>query len=189
MQTLIIYAHPYRKSFNHAELMHVIATLSAQNRPYQVLDLYADGFNPAYDAAELALFNAGKTHDDLVLKYQRALAEADHVIFIFPVWWNDAPAMVKGFIDKVMKKQFAYTVGKTGVLGKLTHIKQAIILTTATSPKWYLRLFCGNAIGGVFKTTLHQLGIKRVVWHHLGSVDRCSSPKRTHYLQKISHGI
>ena len=52
------------------------------------------------------------------------MKEANRLIFIFPVWWNDAPAIIKGFIDKVMKKQFAYNVGATGVIGHLKNIQR-----------------------------------------------------------------
>ncbi|MFJ6922784.1 MAG: NAD(P)H-dependent oxidoreductase [Lactobacillus gallinarum] len=98
------------------------------------MDLYWDNFNPAYDARELSLFKAGKTSDPNVKKYQKLLKEANRLIFTFPVWWNDTPAIIKGFIDKVMKKQFAYDVGATGVIGHLRNIQRVEVMTTLPHP-------------------------------------------------------
>ena len=52
--TLIVYAHPWTGSLNHAILEAVTSALEAAGRPYDVIDLLADGFDPCYDAAELA---------------------------------------------------------------------------------------------------------------------------------------
>lgn len=66
-KTTIIYAHPYEKSFNHAILERVQALLDAKGQAYQLIDLYADGFNPVFTKEELALFAEGKALDPLVL--------------------------------------------------------------------------------------------------------------------------
>lgn len=187
-QFLIIYTHPYDRSFNHAELDRVTAKLTEQGDPYQVIDLYHDGFNPAYDAEELRLFHSGQTHDPLVTQYLTQLKAADAVIFITPIWWNDLPGMLKGFIDKVMKEGAGLThvVTKTGVKGTLTNIQKTYVLTTSTSPTFYLRFFCGNAIKKVFiRATLKQLGMQHVCWSNFGGITNASEEKRKDYLQKI----
>ena len=71
--TTIIYAHPYDESFNHGILQRVRQILDGKGEKYQLIDLYADGFNPAYTKEELALFNQGKALDPLVLRYQEIL--------------------------------------------------------------------------------------------------------------------
>ena len=187
MDTLIIYAHPYDKSFNHAILENVEETLMQSQERFNLVDLYKDHFNPAYTSEELALFKDGKTTDPLVEQYQKFLTSTNHVIFIFPIWWNDTPAIIKGFIDKVMKKKFAYEVGKTGLIGHLTHIEKVTILTTSTSPTWYLRLFCGDAIKRVFiNATLKQLGIKHITWHNMGNIDKSTAQDRQDFLNNIN---
>ena len=64
--TLIIYAHPSPGSFNHAVLQAVTDSLDRKSRPYDVIDLYADGFDPRYTPEELALFHEGGMLDTLV---------------------------------------------------------------------------------------------------------------------------
>lgn len=86
MDTLIIYAHPYDKSFNHAILENIEGTLVQSQERFNLVDLYKDHFNPAYTSEELVLFKDGKTTDPLVEQYQKFLTSTNHVIFIFPIW-------------------------------------------------------------------------------------------------------
>lgn len=83
---VIVYCHPYEKSFNHAVLERVLTSLKNQGHDTQLIDLYADGFNPAYDKEELRLFHVGGTHDPLVEKYLDMLHAADGIVFISPIW-------------------------------------------------------------------------------------------------------
>ncbi len=97
---LVVYCHPWDKSFNHAILTQVIHNLETHHSDYKVIDLYAENFNPIYDEEEMRLFHSGQTHDPLVTEYLSDLKSANKLIFITPVWWNDVPGMLKGFIDK-----------------------------------------------------------------------------------------
>ncbi|MCD2256385.1 NAD(P)H-dependent oxidoreductase [Agrilactobacillus fermenti] len=123
----------------------------------------------------------------MVEHYQELLQQANKVIIITPIWWNDLPGMLKGFFDKVMKMNFAYRATKTGVKGLLTKIQQLTIITTSTSPTWYLKLFCGNAVKSVFlKASVKQMGIKNTSWLNFGSIGKQSLSKRQAYLSDLS---
>jgi putative NADPH-quinone reductase len=190
MNYLIIYAHPYDKSFNHAILETLIKTLKNKNHQYEIIDLYDDKFNPAYDAIELSLFFSGKTADPLVSKYQEMIKKADHIVFIFPVWWNDLPAIVKGFIDKVMKKDFAYIFTANGLEGTLTYIKKVYIFTTASSTQWFIESYAGDAIKKTFmNATLKQIGINDSSWHHISFTEADTLEKRETFLTNIANII
>lgn len=190
MNYLIVYAHPYVNSFNHAILDSVTETLTKKNHHYEIIDLYKDNFNPAYDAEELSLFFAGKTHDSLVTKYQEMIKKAKRIIFIFPIWWNDLPAMVKGFIDKAMKKDFAYIFTEKGLEGTLTYIEKAFIFTTASSTQWFIESFAGDAIKKTFmQATLKQIGIVESEWHHISFMEADTLDKREKFLKDISSVI
>lgn len=190
MLTTIIYAHPYDKSFNHAILETVTQKLKKQGQTYQVLDLYADGFNPVYKAEELALFSKGKAVDPLVQHYQEVLNKSNRLILIFPIWWYDVPAIVKGFFDKVFLKTYSYHEEKSGLLtGHLTHIEEVLILTTSTGPTWYLKIFGGNVIQkAVLNNTFKTVGIgnKSRKWFNVGRIARITDDKRRETLGKIA---
>ncbi|GAF37009.1 NAD(P)H-dependent oxidoreductase [Lentilactobacillus farraginis] len=184
---VLIYCHPYNQSFNHAVFVQLLHNLTRQHITTDVIDLYADHFNPVYDLEELRLFHDGKTHDPLVTKYLNLLKSADGIIFVTPIWWNELPSMLKGFIDKVMKEGegLSHTVTKTGIRGELTNLKRAYVFTTSASPTFYLQLCCGNAIKKIFiKVTLKQLGIKSGIWYNLGGISNAPAAKRQAYLKK-----
>ncbi len=103
-RVVIVYSHPYEKSFNHAILEQVQDNLMTKKIQYDVLDLYQVQFDPTYSKKELELFNHGETVDPLVMPYLRKIQQASTIIFITPIWWNDVPAMMKGFIDKVERR-------------------------------------------------------------------------------------
>ncbi|VEF34636.1 NAD(P)H-dependent oxidoreductase [Lactobacillus paragasseri] len=189
MDCLIIYCHPYDKSFNHAVLENVENNLKQNNKDYKLIDLSKYGFVPIYDLEEMRLFHTGQTHDPLVKKYLSWLKETPEVIFITPFWWNGIPGMLKGFIDKVMKEGpgLSHTVTKTGIHGELTNVKHTYIFTTSTSPTFYLKLFLGNGIKRIFvNKTLKQLGMQDRHWYNLGGISNSSIEKRKKYLKKIA---
>ncbi|MCH4169645.1 MAG: NAD(P)H-dependent oxidoreductase [Lactobacillus sp.] len=186
---LIVYAHPYSGSFNHAVLETITQNLTRQKQAYTVIDLYQDQFKPVYDAEELRLFHTGQTHDPLVTKYLALLKNAGEIIFVTPIWWNALPAMLKGFIDKVMKEgeDLTHTVTKTGVKGCLTNLKQAYVFTTSTSPTLYFKLMSGNSIQKIFiNKTLKQLGIKKAKWVNFGGITNSTVQQRQRFLSRCN---
>lgn len=183
---LIIYCHPYDQSFNHAIKEALENKLGQAEKHFTTVDLYAENFNPVYDAMELSLFKTGETKDPLVKKYQELLLDCTNIIAIFPVWWSDVPGMMKGFFDKVMKMNFAYQPGKSGVVGLLGHIKTFTVISTSTSPTWYLKLFCGNAIQTVFlNAAVKQIGIKKRRWINFGNMDNKTESDREQFLAAL----
>jgi NAD(P)H dehydrogenase (quinone) len=190
MKTTIVFAHPWHGSFNKAILDSVIKKLDAKSQEYHVIDLNKDNFNPVLEEKDLALYAKGKTTDKLVLNYQEILQETSELIFIFPIWWYDIPAIVKGFIDKVMLKDFAYVETKYGLRGLLTHIAKTTVITTSEYPTWYLKFLSGNPIKGVFiKKTLKGVGIKNVSWLNSDYTTSGKREKRENFLRKVEARI
>ena len=107
MNILIIYAHPNHQSFNGAILQQVKTHLNPKHQ-VQILDLYAEKFDP------LLRFDEDQLRRDLdkdpeMEKYRQLISWADHLIWIFPIWWGGMPAILKGFIDRVFASGFAYS--------------------------------------------------------------------------------
>lgn len=190
----IVYAHPWDGSYNHAILTSITENLETKKEPFQVIDLYKDGFNPVFTAEELKHFHKGETPYPLVKDYQEKLKQSTELVFIFPVWWWDLPAMLKGFIDKVMLSGFAFIEDQnTGTLqGLLTSIKKTTVISTSTTDKEYIESEAGNAIQSVFiDRTLADLGIKNesTKWIHFSRVNLTTDEKRKQFLKEISQNI
>ncbi|WP_322536412.1 NAD(P)H-dependent oxidoreductase [Bacillus altitudinis] len=190
----IVYAHPWDGSYNHAILTSITEKLETKRETFQVIDLYKDGFNPVFTAEELKHFHKGETPYSLVKDYQEKLKQSTELVFIFPVWWWDLPAMLKGFIDKVMLSGFAFIEDQnTGTLqGLLTNIKKTTVISTSTTDKEYIESEAGNAIQSVFiDRTLADLGIKNesTKWIHFSRVNLTTDEKRKQFLKEISQNI
>lgn len=185
MKTTLVLAHPWHGSYNKSILDTITQKLEQQSKDYHIIDLHKDNFDPVFREHDLALYSKGQTTDHLVLKYQQILKETNELVFIFPIWWYEAPAMFKGFIDKVMLKNFAWIETKTGLKGLLTHIKKTTILTTSEVPNWYLRFLSGNYMKSTFKRTLKGIGLKNVTWLNSEYTASGKRESKVKFLKKV----
>ena len=183
----IIYVHPWEGSFNHSILERIKEILTKKKQAFQVINLHEEKFDPSFHASELRYFSKGETPNQQVKNYQKMIQESDELIFIFPIWWFSTPAILKGFLDKVLLKNFAYTENSKGIMtGLLTHIKSVKVITTAQSPKWYINYFKGDGIRKTFiSATLKSVGMKHVKWIHEGYVVTSKKEKKTAFLEKL----
>ncbi|MFV5899181.1 NAD(P)H-dependent oxidoreductase [Enterococcus faecalis] len=184
MKTTIIIGHPYKKSFNYS----ILDTVLQSNPSATVINLIEDQFNPTMLSDDLALFSKGHYADPLVGKYQQILNSTEKLIIISPIWWYGFPAIIKGFFDKVMLKNFAYTEENNRLVGKLLHIKETKIITTGSAPAWYIKFFGGNPIGALKRRVFKDMGIKNVQWFHKGNVTK-SPENNKNWLVSLTNKI
>ena len=118
MTHLIIYAHPSDESFAK-QLVERIKTYSATLNKVIVRDLYQMKFNPVLTKEELSNLKKGIIAED-VDKEQELIEEADVISVVYPMWWSSFPAILKGYIDRVLSYGFGYQAGKDGVEGLLS---------------------------------------------------------------------
>jgi NAD(P)H dehydrogenase (quinone) len=187
MKAVVIYAHPWEESYNHAVLNHVVEGLAKSRCSVDIIDLYKDKFNPVLPLEDLALYSRGESRDPVISRYQEMISSADYLYFIFPVWWYDLPAILKGFLDRVLLKHWAYDITPSGLpKGRLTFIKKATVISTMKSPAWYYRLLYGSSLKQSFiKGTLKFCGIKRVKWINICNIEGMSAQKRKHRLDNL----
>jgi NAD(P)H dehydrogenase (quinone) len=98
-------AHPYDKSFNHAIFDRVNLVLDQLNVKTYTHDLYAEEFNPSLTVRELGF---DVSEDPQVLKYAEEMMASDLLVFVHPNWWGQPPAILKGWIDRVIRPPYAY---------------------------------------------------------------------------------
>jgi NAD(P)H dehydrogenase (quinone) len=107
----IVYAHPVEGSFTHQIREAFISGLQDGGHSWSVSDLYAMDFSPDLTPEEYARESAYNTvwavPDDVAAEHAK-LVEADVWVFIYPVWWTDCPARMKGWFDRVWTVGFAY---------------------------------------------------------------------------------
>lgn len=181
MKTTIVYAHPYEKSFNHA----VLETVQQVCSDCYVIDLYADGFQPALTKEELAVYSKGQWLDPLVGKYNQILDDTDRIVFVFPMWWYDMPAMMRGFLDKVMLEGSAYYTDSTG-LHPIRKISKTYVFTTASTPtQVLLDTFRDPMHAAHIADTLEIIGCQNMQWLNLGAIDGTTEEERKAHLEQV----
>ena len=129
MNVLIVYAHPNPLSFNQSILKVVNAAFKNKGATVRLKDLYAERFDPVLGEAQLSLQNEGKIPDDIKCE-QEQVTWADTIVVIYPLWWFDRPAILKGWFDRVFTNGFAFSFDENGVQGLLKG-KRAVVVVTA----------------------------------------------------------
>ena len=181
MKTTIIYGHPYDKSFNRAILHEVLQCVGEEGC---LIDLIKDGFNPVMSEEDLRLYGEGRSNDPLVMKYNRILDNTDRAIFIFPIWWYDMPAVMRGFMDKVHLRGSAYGDTPAGV-GPLRNIK-TYLFTTSNATNDNLKDKFGDPIPGtLIAATLRGCGYADAEWYNMEDISHSTEAQRKEFLAKI----
>lgn len=197
MNCVIVFDHPYgaaaseniphQRSYSAALLAAVTRGLAANGHTIDLIDLHADGFNPVTSAADLSSWRQKQTNDPLAANYQQRLIAADHIIFIFPIWWESMPALTKGFIDKVFVKGILFDEPKPGrpFVSLLPKIKGVSLLTVMSTPNFVYKWIFGNPITKIlFRGTFRKMGIRNLKWHNYTGMEDRSLEKRQQYLSK-----
>lgn len=120
MHSLIVVAHPEPRSLTHAvaaRISEAIASADARNS-VTVADLASEGFDPRFNADDMALFRqSGAVPPDVAAEHAR-LDAADTLVLVYPLYWWSFPALLKGWIDRVFTQGWAYADGADGKVEK-----------------------------------------------------------------------
>lgn len=188
MRVAIVFNHPYEKSFCNAILEAVTKGLQSGQHETDLIHLDHDGFNPVMSKADLKAFTDHQPIDPQVIDYTDRLKKADHLIFIFPIWWDLMPATTKGFIDRVLSPGVVYDHHPRGfgLVPLLKNLKGVTIITTMNKPKIMYSLLIGNLIRkAMLRSVFKTMGYKNLHWISFYRVKSVSQDKRTAWLTNI----
>ncbi|MGE0792911.1 MAG: NAD(P)H-dependent oxidoreductase [Candidatus Woesearchaeota archaeon] len=151
---LIIYAHPNKNGFCGEVLKQILK----QNKNCEVLDLYSMKYDIILKNDELYSRNNRKVAKETKL-LQEKIKQFEKFIFIYPNWWQNIPAILKGFIDRVFISDFAFKYVKGMPKGLLSG--KAIVISTCGAPKFVSTIIKGNrAVKLITDDVLRYCGIK-----------------------------
>jgi NAD(P)H dehydrogenase (quinone) len=135
MQVFIVYAHPGEDSFTRHIRDHFIRGLESAGHGYLISDLYRMNFKTDISEAEYrreAFYNLDAPVSDDVLAEQNKINTSDAIAFIYPVFWSDAPAKLKGWFDRVWTYGFAYGSNRT-----MKQLEKALVMVSAGNNREY----------------------------------------------------
>lgn len=190
MRALVVYCHPNPGSFTASIRDVVTGKLAEAGAEVRVLDLYARGFDPILSPGELEGYldspqNVAPVADDVA-----DLRWCDTLIFVYPTWWYGLPAMLKGWLDRVMLPDVAFLMPDAendNIRPALQHIRRLAVFTTCGA-SWWLTRFVG-APGR--RTILRGVGLlcarnrkSTFVAHYL--MDSSTPESRARHLEKVA---
>lgn len=172
MNVLIVYAHPDPKSFDGQMRDRALQVLKQAGHAVQLSDLYEMRFKAIADrgdftnpldskcfdlhAEQLHAAQSGGFTPDIVQEQQKILW-ADMIILQFPLWWYSLPAMLKGWVDRVLAYGFAYGQGRS-----LSERRAMLVVTTGGPTRPFTpekRTAISELLDHVQRGTLHFCGL------------------------------
>jgi putative NADPH-quinone reductase len=187
MQITVIVAHPDRHSFNHAIAQTAVDHLTKNGHDAESHDLYAEKFDPILLADEIS----EEAHLSEAIKLHcKEISQAEGIIIIHPNWWGQPPAILKGWIDRVLRPGVAYRFAENdqgeGIPVGLLRANTAIVLNTSnTQSERELQVF-GDPLETIWKNCIFDLcGVKTFYRETFNVVITSTIEQRQEWLQRI----
>jgi NAD(P)H dehydrogenase (quinone) len=134
MRVYIVFAHPSRSSFSGAVLERFVQGLRDAGHVYEIGDLYEMGFQSEMDVCQYrreTRFDPNEPLPSDVRMEQSKIDWAEALAFIYPVWWSDCPAKLKGWFDRVLTYGYAYSYDAAGNRSTRIEIAKAVVICSA----------------------------------------------------------
>ena len=147
MRAAVILAHPNPDSFAHELARRAEQGLGAAGHHVVTVDLAAIGFRAAMSAEERTAYHGESPVLDPQVQDQIDLVRAvDVLVFVYPTWWSGLPALLKGWLERVMVPGVGFRFDeRTGkIRPALTNVRHLVGISTYGSPKWYVRAINDN---------------------------------------------
>lgn len=145
MRALVVYCHPLPGSFTAAVRDVVLTKLHEAGAEVRLHDLHAQGFQPVLSDAEMQGYLEIPQNCAPVEAQVADLRWCDTLIFIYPTWWYGLPAILKGWLDRVLLPDVAFHLpdgANKSVRPGLHHISGLGVFTTCGA-SWWLNWFVG----------------------------------------------
>ncbi|MTI19737.1 flavodoxin family protein [Fulvivirga sp. RKSG066] len=183
-KVLIINGHPDTESYNYALAEAYRSGASQTYATISQINIAELDFNPNLQFGYRKRMTLEPDLSDAIDK----INSADHLVWVFPMWWYSYPAIMKGFIDRVFLPGITYQpIEGKPFPEKLLKGKSARLIITADTPRWYDYLFMkSNTINQLKKGTLKYCGVNPVKVTYLAPIKDSSVTARNAWLEQIA---
>jgi NAD(P)H dehydrogenase (quinone) len=191
MKILIILAHPDPASFNAAIGQTVCKTLTQGGHAVDFHDLYVERFDPLLQSSEIPK-DAGL--DPLIRRHCEAIAQTDGIVVVHPNWWGQPPAILKGWVDRVLRPGTAYEFlegdGGEGVPRGLLKARAALVFNTSNTASGREREVFGDPLERIWKDCIFGLcGVSRFYRQTFGIMVTSTPTQRASWLQSVADTV
>lgn len=194
MRLLLVFCHPDADSYGAALRCTAAEALRGAGHELREIDLYAEGFDPVFSAAEKTTYLSDTAKNvQGVAAHVEALRWAEGWVVVYPTWFYGAPAMLKGWLERVWLPGVAFTVAKARqqrIGGELGNMRLFIGITTSGSPWWWLKLI-GDPGRSLFMKGLKPLYARgcRMKWLQLYNMNHATAADREGFIARVRQAL
>ncbi|OGP67157.1 MAG: NAD(P)H dehydrogenase [Deltaproteobacteria bacterium RBG_19FT_COMBO_43_11] len=158
MRISVILAHPDPTSFNHAIAQTAIAAIKSNGHTAFFHDLYQEQFDPILSCEEIA---KGSPLPAAIRKHCDEITAADGIVIVHPNWWGQPPAILKGWVDRVIRPGVAYEFlegdSGEGIPSGLLKAKTALVFNTSNTEAQREKDIFGDPLETIWKNCIFGL--------------------------------
>lgn len=191
MNVSVILAHPKPGSFNHAIAQTAVETLRTLGYTVWFHDLQAEGFDPVYTAAELA---RDAVLPPLIARHVEEVCSADGLIVVHPNYWSRPPAILCGWVDRVLRPGRAYRFEPDGRGGAravgMLRARVGMVLNTANTPQDKEEEWFGDPLEVHWRKVVFGLcGVTTVYRRNFSPVITSTPEQRREWLEQVRAAV
>ncbi len=188
MKILIILAHPNRASFNHAIAATCLKASADQGHQVVAHDLYQEQFDPTLPEGEIP---KDVVLPDVIRRHCDEVSQADGIIIVHPNWWGQPPAILKGWVDRVIRPGVAYEFLEgdkgEGVPRGLLKARCALIFNTSNTATDREKAVFGDPLETIWKNCVFSLcGVPTIHRRMFNIVVTSSEAERKGWLSEVA---
>jgi NAD(P)H dehydrogenase (quinone) len=190
VKTYVVYCHPDPESFTAALRDRTTEALQAAGHQVRMSDLYSDNFDPTLSLDEQLDHLTASTPSQAIAEYCLNLQWCDTLVFVYPTWWSGQPAMLTGWLDRVLVRGVAWELpdGATRITPRLTNIRRLVAITSHGSSR-LINVLEGETGRRVIGRAVRVLcgRYTRTTWLAMYDIDRSSPAQRAAFLDRVEH--
>jgi len=191
MSVSVILAHPKSGSFNHAIAITCVTALEASGHNVYFHDLYAERFDCVLPFDEFPR-DAALPSD--IKRHCSEITTASGIVIIHPNWWGQPPAILKGWVDRVIRPGVAYEFIEgdkgEGVPRGLLIARSVTVFNTSNTDAERERFTFGDPLELIWKNCIfHLCGVRDVYRRTFGIVVTSTDTERQTWLAEVSRII
>jgi putative NADPH-quinone reductase len=186
MRVLYLYAHPLEESFHAAIRDAALAGLRQAGNEVDLCDLYAERFDPVLSPEERRGYHDIPGNRAPVEDHVRRLQHAEALVLSYPTWCFGLPAILKGWMDRVLLPGVSFRLEEGVARPNLLHIRRIAGISTYGRPRW-TALMVGDPPRKAVTRYLRMItgGRARVSYHALYDLNRADAATRAAFLARV----
>jgi len=191
MRVSVILAHPDERSFNHAIAHAAIEQLGSRGHEVFFHDLYKEKFDPLLISGEIP----ESAHvPEPVMRHCREIAEARGIVVVHPNWWGQPPAILKGWVDRVLRAGVAYEFVEgdsgEGIPNGLLKAETAMVFNTSNTEAEREINFFGDPLETIWRNCIFGLcGVTGFYRRTFSTIVGSTADQRKQWLDEVRRSI